>query len=83
MYVDLGVTGGVRLAAWTRIKYADGQNVKSYSGYLTNLMKCDASLRVGSENLGFFVNYALVPMFTKGRDANKAHPLSLGFSINF
>lgn len=83
MYVDLGVTGGVRLAAWTRIKYADGQNVKSYSGYLTNLLKCDASLRVGSENLGFFVNYALVPMFTKGRDANKAHPVSLGFSINF
>ena len=80
MYVDLGVTGGIRLAAWTRIRYADGENVKNYYGYLTNLLKCDASLRVGSENLGFFVNYALVPMYNNGADA---HPLSLGFSINF
>ena len=80
MYVDLGVTGGVRLAAWTRIKYVDGENVKNYSGYLTNLLKCDASLRVGGDDMGFFVNYALVPMFNNGANA---HPLSLGFSINF
>ena len=80
MYVDLGVTGGIRLAAWTRIKYADGENVKNYSGYLTNLLKCDASLRVGGDNLGFFVNYALVPLYNNGANA---HPLSLGFSIVF
>lgn len=82
MYIDLGVTGGIRLAAWNRIKYADGSNEKNYQGYTTNLLKCDASLRVGGNNLGFFVNYALVPMFNNG-DAKKAHPLSLGFSIVF
>ena len=83
LYIDLGVTGGIRLAAWNRIKYSDGENNKTYSNYLTNLFKCDASLRVGGDNLGFFVNYALVPTFVKGRDAAKAHPLMLGFSVNF
>lgn len=80
VYVDLGVTGGIRLAAWSRIKYADGENVKRYSSYLTNLLKCDASLRIGGENIGFFVNYALVPLFSNNP---RVHPLSLGFSIVF
>ena len=83
LYIDLGVTGGIRLAAWNRIKYSDGENNKTYSNYLTNLFKCDASLRVGGGDLGFFVNYALVPTFVKGRDADKAHPLMVGFSVNF
>ena len=83
MYIDLGVTGGIRLAAWSRIKYGDGSNEKTYSNYLTNLFKCDASFRIGGENLGFFANYALVPTYVKGRDAAKAHPLMFGFSVNF
>ena len=83
MYIDLGVTGGIRLAAWSRIKYGDGSNEKTYSNYLTNLFKCDASFRIGAENLGFFANYALVPTYVKGRDAAKAHPLMFGFSVNF
>lgn len=82
LYIDLGVTGGIRVAAWSRIKFCDGENRKTYSNYLTNLFKCDASLRIGGDNLGFFVNYALVPTFVKGRDAAKAHPLMLGLSIN-
>jgi hypothetical protein len=82
LYIDFGVTGGIRVAAWSRIKYCDGENRKTYSNYLTNLFKCDASLRVGGDNLGFFVSYALVPTFVKGRDAAKAHPLMLGLSIN-
>jgi hypothetical protein len=81
MFIDFGVTGGIRLAAWNRIKYSDGSNEKTYSNYLTNLFKCDASFRIGGDNLGFFVNYALIPTFVKGRDADKAHPLMLGFSI--
>ena len=82
LYIDFGVTGGIRVAAWSRIKYCDGENRKTYSNYLTNLFKCDASLRVGGDNLGFFVSYALVPTFVKGCDAAKAHPLMLGLSIN-
>lgn len=83
LYIDLGVTGGVRLAAWNRIKYGDGSNEKTYSNYLTNLFKCDATLRVGGDDLGFFASYALVPTYVKGRDAAKAHPLMFGFSLLF
>jgi hypothetical protein len=82
LYIDFGVTGGIRVAAWNRIKFCDGENRKTYSNYLTNLFKCDASLRIGGDNLGFFVSYALVPTFVKGHDAAKAHPLMLGLSIN-
>jgi hypothetical protein len=82
LYIDFGVTGGIRVAAWNRIKFCDGENRRTYSNYLTNLFKCDASLRIGGDNLGFFVSYALVPTFVRGRDAAKAHPLMLGLSIN-
>lgn len=80
MYVDLGVTGGIRLAAWNKIRYADGTKEKNYQGYTINFLKCDASLRVGGDNLGFFVNYALIPMFSNN---NRVHPISMGFSVVF
>lgn len=80
MYVDLGVTGGIRLAAWNKIKYADGNKEKDYQGYMINMVKCDASLRVGGGDMGFFVNYALVPMFSNNKNV---HPLSVGFNLVF
>ena len=81
MYIDAGVTGGLRIAQWNRVKYADGSQIKNYYTARVNQFKLDASLRVGGRNLGFFANYAILPMFDMS-DA-KVHPLSFGFSINF
>ena len=81
MYIDAGVTGGLRIAQWNRVKFADGAQVKNYYTARVNQFKLDASLRVGGRNLGFFANYAILPMFDMN-DA-KVHPLSFGFSINF
>lgn len=81
MYIDAGVTGGLRFAQWNRVKYADGTRVKYYHNSNLNLLKLDVSLRVGGKNMGFFANYALLPMFTFA-DEN-VHPISFGMSLIF
>ncbi|MBO6024032.1 MAG: DUF2807 domain-containing protein [Bacteroidales bacterium] len=81
MYIDAGVTGGLRIAQWNRVKLEDGTQTKRYYGANINQFKLDASLRVGAENLGFFANYALLPIFTMTNI--EVHPVNFGFSINF
>lgn len=81
-YLDLGVTGGVRLVASTKVKWQDGHKERFYDDFGINLFKLDASLRVGSDDIGFFANYSLIPMLNEG-DLAGIHPLSIGFSINF
>ena len=81
MYIDAGVTGGLRIAQWNRVKLEDGTQSKRYYGASINQFKLDASLRVGGENIGFFANYALLPIFDMSNA--KVRPVNFGFSINF
>ncbi len=81
LYIDAGVTGGLRIAQWNRVKLEDGTQDKHYYGSSINRFKLDASLRVGGDDIGFFANYALLPLFTTGD--TEVHPMSFGFSINF
>ncbi len=81
MYIDAGVTGGLRIAQWNRVKFADGTQVKRYYAANINQFKLDASLRIGSEYIGFFANYALLPLFETS--SAKVHPINFGFSITF
>jgi len=81
MYIDAGVTGGLRFAQWNRVKFADGTQLKHYHSAKLNQFKLDASLRVGGRTLGFFANYALMPLFDISNA--KVHPVSFGFSVNF
>ena len=81
MYIDAGVTGGLRIAQWNRVKLEDGTQTKRYYGANINQFKLDASLRVGSDDIGFFANYSLLPLFTMANA--EVHPVSFGFSINF
>ena len=81
MYIDAGVTGGLRIAQWNRVKLVDGTQNKRYYSADINRFKLDASIRMGGENLGFFANYALLPIFDM-TDA-KVRPVSFGFSVNF
>lgn len=84
MYIDAGVTGGVRIAQWNRVKYDNGNSDKQFYGGIgsgVRLLKLDASLRVGGDDIGFFANYALLPLF-KTSNA-KVNPINFGFSINF
>ena len=81
MYIDAGVTGGLRIAQWNRVKLEDGTQSKRYYGASINQFKLDASLRVGGDGIGFFANYALLPIFDMSN--TKVRPINFGFSINF
>ena len=112
MYIDLGVTFGMRITSWQTVQFgpnrgkyailgegedaeiiaADRAKELQHKDLCVNFFKADATLRVGSayNNLGLFVKYALLPLFTEGKvkdpDGNvipNVYPLNIGFSINF
>lgn len=112
MYIDLGVTCGMRITSWQTIefgrnygKYAilgEGENAEliaadktrdlQHKDLCVNFFKVDATLRAGSvsDDIGFFVKYSLLPLFTEGKvkDADgtivkDVLPLNIGFSLNF
>lgn len=81
-FFAIGVTGGIRIDAWNKIKFED-RKIKTHEDYYINRFKLDASLRAGKrEGLGFFANYNLLPFFAPGK-VQDAHNISLGFSLNF
>ena len=82
MYIAAGVTGGLRINTWTKIKYEDGDVTKVHGDYYVNPFKLDATLRIGGDDLGFFANYNLLPTFNEDHGPS-CHTASLGFSINF
>ena len=63
---------------------ADKTKDKQTKDLCVNFFNVDATLRVGSvsDNLGFFVKYALTPLFVKDKGP-EVYPLNIGFSINF
>ena len=81
-FFALGVTGGIRIDTWTKIKFQDGVKEKKHSDYYVNLLKLDATLRAGSDNLGFFASYNLLPLFVESHGP-AVHTLNVGFSLIF
>ena len=83
LYIAAGVTGGLRVDTWTKVKYQNGDKVKVHNHYYVNPFKLDASLRIGkNDGLGFFANYDLLPTFDESGGPT-AHTVSCGFSLNF
>ena len=81
-YIAAGVTGGLRVDSWTKIKFQNGDKTKMHSDYYVNPYKLDASLRVGGRSLGFFAYYNLLPTFDEAHGPT-SHTASVGFSLNF
>ena len=83
LFVDLGVTTGLRFNAWTKVKYKDGtKDMEILDNKVTNPFRVDATLRVGDGDLGFFAQYALIPIYPTGV-VEHTRPLSFGFSLLF
>ena len=81
-YIAAGVTGGLRVDTWTKIKFQSGDVNKVHNDYYVNPFKLDATLRIGGDDLGFFANFNLLPTFNEAH-APTCHTTSFGFSINF
>lgn len=83
LYIAAGVTGGLRIDGWTKVKFQNGDKVKVHSDYYLNRFKLDASLRIGkNDGWGFFANFNLLPTFDEAH-APTCHTTSFGFSLNF
>lgn len=81
-FIAAGVTGGIRVDTWTKVKFEDKRTEKSHSDYYVDLLKLDATFRAGSDDFGFFASYNLLPLFVQPH-APMAHTLNIGFSLIF
>jgi hypothetical protein len=82
MFIAAGVTGGIRVDTWTKVKFMDRFKEKNHSDYYVNLLKLDATLRAGGNDMGFFASYNLLPLFVKGKGPD-THTFNVGFSLLF
>jgi hypothetical protein len=83
VYFDLGLIGGVHFGTKTFRKYEinGGEQKDKYKGnYNVNPFKVMATARVGYKNVGLFVNYNLLPLFSTGA-TQSAYPLTFGIRL--
>lgn len=84
--VAAGVTGGLRLNAWTKTVFKDGEKTRSNGDYNLNLLRGGATARVGFENFMLYGTYYLTPWFhdLKGPSGMNPVPFEIGlaFTIN-
>lgn len=78
-FLAAGVTAGLRVDTWTKIKFEDKSNEKRHGDYYVNPLKLDATFRAGGDDMGFFASFDLVPLF----DTPTSHTLCFGFSLLF
>ena len=81
-FIAAGITGGLRVDAWTKIKFYDKYKEKNHSDYYVNLLKLDATLRAGGNDMGFYASFNLLPLFEETCGPT-SHTLNIGFSLLF
>ena len=81
-FIAAGVTGGLRIDTWSKIKFMNRYKEKVRSDYYVNPLKLDATLRAGGSDMGFFASYNLLPLFRQSGGPD-AHTFNVGFSLLF
>ena len=81
-FIAAGVTGGLRIDTWTKIKFMDNYKEKLHGDYYVNPLKLDATLRAGGNDMGYYASYNLLPLFKEGHGPG-VHTLNVGFNILF
>ena len=81
-HIAAGVVGGIRVDAWNKVKFIDKSKETSHSDFYLNLLKLDAELRAGGDDMGFFASFNLLPLFYEANGPT-AHTLCFGFSLLF
>jgi hypothetical protein len=80
-----GVIGGVKLNAWTKLVYEDGEKVKTNGEYNLNLLRGGVTARIGYENFMIYGSYYLTPWFRdlKGPNGYNLEPFEIGLAFTF
>lgn len=81
-FIAAGVTAGLRVDSWTKVKFMDKYKEKNHSNYYLNPLKLDATFRAGGSDMGFYASYNLLPLFLEGQGPT-GHTFNVGFSLLF
>jgi hypothetical protein len=83
--IAAGVIGGVKLNAWTKLVYEDGEKVRAKGEYNLNLLRGGVTARIGYENFMIYGTYYLTPWFQdlKGPDGYNLEPFEIGLAFTF
>jgi len=83
--VAAGVIGGIKLNAWTKVVFEDGEKSRVNGDYNLNLLKGGVTARVGYRNFMIFGTYYLTPWFQefKGPDGYNLEPFEIGLAFTF
>lgn len=81
-FIAAGVTGGIRIDAWTKVKFENKNKEKHHSDFYLNPLKLDATLRAGGDDFGFFASFDILPVFVESNGPT-AHTFNVGFSLIF
>lgn len=83
--ISAGVIGGLKLNAWTRIVYEDGEKTKVNGDYNLNLLRGGVTARAGYGNLQVFATCYLTPWFQnlKGPEGLNPEPFEIGLAFTF
>lgn len=82
LFIAAGVTGGLRIDTWSKIKFMDRYKEKVHNNYYVNPLKLDATLRAGGSDMGFYASYNLFPLFREGHGP-ESHTFNIGFTLLF
>ncbi len=80
-----GVIGGVKLNAWTKLVFEDGEKVRANGDYNLNLLRGGVTARIGYGNFMIYGSYYLTPWFQdfKGPNGYNLEPFEIGLAFTF
>jgi hypothetical protein len=83
--IGAGVIGGVKLNAWTKLVYEDGEKVRANGDYNLNFFRGGVTARIGYGNFMIFGSYYLTPWFQdlKGPNGYNLKPFEVGLAFTF
>lgn len=83
--IGVGVIGGIKLNAWTKVVFEDGEKSRVNGDYNLNLLRGGVTGRVGYRNFMIFGTYYLTPWFqgNKGPDGLNIEPFEIGLAFTF
>lgn len=83
--IAAGVIGGVKLNAWTKLVFEDGNKSRTNGEYNLNILRGGVAARIGYENFMIYGTYYLSPWFKDGRGPNglNLEPFEIGLSFTF
>jgi hypothetical protein len=83
--IAAGLIGGVKLNAWTKLIFEDGEKVRTNGDYGLNLLRGGITARLGYENFMIYGTCYKTPWFQdlKGPDGYNLEPFEIGLALTF